>query len=356
LPKIKDGSGQESWATRRGREKRKDNCGSPPAARRKGLDVRELPVLQRREKYFLLTSPFIEPVRLVYYGAVFEIKKEIPVYNPTHRWTPDLEATSAIGTWRFVVNSPSCCMEPFGPLDLSVEDLTAAGTPESPRLTQKKWLFERRLEYARYFFDHHAKQRMSMFNFFLVFVGFALAAYGTLLKDGVPGIAAILAFIAAMLTVFFICLERRNEELVHITEDVLKSLESDVLFSGYNRRISWPKRHKHWWSTKLESDVQLWPLGIFRRQTADEDGQVDEHHYTNDGGVLCKRPVAWLNESKYTVEKSIFEHGRWLPRFQLFIMGMFVFLGILPVFLGIPWIHQWMATHPYLLGLCGFGH
>jgi hypothetical protein len=30
-------------------------------ANTQGLDVRELPILQPREKYFLLTSPFIEP-------------------------------------------------------------------------------------------------------------------------------------------------------------------------------------------------------------------------------------------------------------------------------------------------------
>jgi len=29
----------------------------------KGLDVREVPLLQRREKCFLLTSPFIEPAQ-----------------------------------------------------------------------------------------------------------------------------------------------------------------------------------------------------------------------------------------------------------------------------------------------------
>src|SRR5450432_3651859 len=53
--------------------------------------------------------------------------------------------------------------------DLKRAQATLAASSDDLKL--KQWLFEKRLEYARYFFDHHAKQRMSMFNFFLVFVG-----------------------------------------------------------------------------------------------------------------------------------------------------------------------------------------
>lgn len=87
-------------------------------------------------------------------------------------------------------------------------------------LEGKKWLFEKRLEYARQFFNYQAQQRMTMFNFFLVFVGFVVAGYGNLFKDGNCRMTTFLAIAGAILTIVFIFLERRNEELVHITEDV----------------------------------------------------------------------------------------------------------------------------------------
>jgi hypothetical protein len=195
--------------------------------------------------------------------------------------------------------------------DLSFADLDAAlrsGTSDKiapdickdARLELKKWLFEKRLEYARYFFDHHAKQRMQMFNFFLIFAGFIVAGYATILKEYAP-ISSALAVVGAGLTVLFIFLDRRNEELVHITEDVLGALESDVLFSGYERNVPWPRR-RTWWG-RMEARPQRRPLGIFLRQRADDEKLG---------------------------EPSKYEHGRWIPRFQRCIFILFAALVILP--------------------------
>ena len=81
---------------------------------------------------------------------------------------------------------------------------------ESIKLEQKWRLFERRLDYGLKFFDHHAKQRMMMFYYFLVFVGFIFASFGALAKDGDFGVATLLAVLGAFLTSFFLPLERRN--------------------------------------------------------------------------------------------------------------------------------------------------
>lgn len=187
-----------------------------------------------------------------------------------------------------------------------------------------KWLFERRLDYAQAFFDHHAKQRMSMFNFFLIFVAFVVSGYATLLKGDDCRIATVLALIAATLTVVFIFLDRRNEELVHITEDVLESLESGVLFSGYKGEIWWPRRREWWGRMKTGKQRESRQLGIFLRQRYDQE----------DGMFEGKK----LGRSRY-------EHGWWLPGFQCCIAIMFLLLAIL------PWVHGSMSFCQYALHL-----
>jgi hypothetical protein len=187
-------------------------------------------------------------------------------------------------------------------------ELATGDKPACDVLEQKKWLFEKRLGYARYFFDHHAKQRMSMFNFFLLFVGFIVAGYANLFKDGSHAIASSLAVAGMALTVVFIFLERRNEELVHLSEDVLRSLESDVLFVDYNREVKLPRRRG--WFLMKQGRCRQWPLGIFRRQEHDQQPK-------KDGGL----------------GHSLYEHGNWLPFFQYLIAIFFLFLALLPCLL-----------------------
>lgn len=218
---------------------------------------------------------------------------------------------------------------PFGPLDLSLGDLkafieattsealktpetTQAETSSSAAVEQKWRLFEKRLTYAWNFFDFHAKQRMTMFNYFLILVGFVISAYATLLKDGYCLASTFLAGVGAALALMFQFLDRRNEELVHVAESVLVSLESDVLFSGYKRNIMWPQRRR--WLGRMEERPTIRQLGILLRQAAD----VEEAD-----GVAGKK----LGKSKY-------EHGMWLPRFQFSILLIFVVLAIF------PWWHE----------------
>ncbi|HTA23060.1 MAG TPA: hypothetical protein VK763_05970 [Terriglobales bacterium] len=184
--------------------------------------------------------------------------------------------------------------------DLKYQDL------REPRneTTARKWLFEQRLDYAWKFFDFHAKQRMSMFNFFLIFVGFVLSAYATLLKDGNRAVCALLAFTAAILTFVFLCLERRNEELVYIAEDVLLSLEGDVLFAEYKRMIPWPHRRSWLFGPMNRTPKAEHQSGIFLRQQAEDK---DEN-----------------------IGFSKFEHGKWLPRFQVAIFVIFSLLIFIP--------------------------
>ena len=209
--------------------------------------------------------------------------------------------------------------QPKGTAPPAPEVAVASTKDDCEELKEKKWLFEQRLEYARYFFDHHAKQRMSMFNYFLIFAGFIVTGYATLIRASSFGISAFLALAGAVLTVFFVFLERRNEELVHITEDVLQHLEEDVLFDGFDRWIMWPRRRTY--LGKLQETRQFRKLGIFRRQAQDQ-----------------KCPPEGDRKSRY-------EHGKWMPRFQYCIFWMFVGMAVSAAWLIIS---PWLVRHSIL--------
>jgi len=134
-----------------------------------------------------------------------------------------------------------------------------------------------------------------MFNFFLLFTGLFVNAYVTVFKENLYLLSTILALFGAALTVIFVFLERRNEELVHIAENVLESLESDVLFSEYNREIPWPRRRNWLGRMKGKDHRELRAIGILLRQI-----------------------------------KSQYSHGKWLPWFQYLIVLTFLFLAIFP--------------------------
>lgn len=105
-----------------------------------------------------------------------------------------------------------------------------------------------------------------------------------------------------MVTVFFIFLERRNEELVHLAEDVLRWVEKDVLFKHFAREITWP--HQRTWLGVMKGESITKPLGIFIRQDDDENKKCT---------------------SKYL-------HGKWLPLIQLAIACTYIFLLLYSVY------------------------
>jgi hypothetical protein len=209
-----------------------------------------------------------------------------------------------------------------GPLDLTLDELTILvgsnvkkeekgveqnSMPDKAKFAvEQKWrLFENRLKYAWDYFDFHARQRTTMFNFFLIFVGFVLNAYATVLKDGHFDIAVFVAIAGAILIPFFLMFDRRNEELVHVAEAVLSSLEKDVLFTGYERTVKWPMRRK-WWGRMRDESTKA-QLGILLRQTADEEA---------------------LDASGKKLGKSKYEHGRLYPLFQVVIGVLFLGLAL----------------------------
>ncbi len=164
--------------------------------------------------------------------------------------------------------------------------------PQQREFDQQWKLINARFEYAWRYFDFHAKQRTTMFNFFVIFSGFLINAIALLLQKNEHWALFFVSLFGAVITVFFIFLERRNEELVHIAEDTLCKLEQENLFKDYSGKVEWP--HQRTWLGKMvESPRDNVPLGIFLRQKYDKDER---------------------KESKYS-------HGIWMPRVQLAVCG-----------------------------------
>lgn len=84
-------------------------------------------------------------------------------------------------------------------------------------------------EYAWRWFDLHAKQRVSMFNFFLLSVGALATAYGLLLREQLYVVAAVAAFMGVFVSLVSCMLDVRNRELVKMGEEALKEVERAYL-------------------------------------------------------------------------------------------------------------------------------
>lgn len=84
-------------------------------------------------------------------------------------------------------------------------------------------------EYAWRWFDLHAKQRVSMFNFFLLSAGALASAYGILLREQLYGESAGVAFVAVVGSAVSCLLDIRNHGLVKMGEEALKEVERDHL-------------------------------------------------------------------------------------------------------------------------------
>ena len=93
-------------------------------------------------------------------------------------------------------------------------------------------LAAKRLDYAWGWFQFHAKQRMDMFNYFLVVTGILATAFVDLAKDGHPHLAKTLAALGAVTAVGFFVLDLRNKHLVDKSVHILKVLERRDIFAG----------------------------------------------------------------------------------------------------------------------------
>jgi hypothetical protein len=98
--------------------------------------------------------------------------------------------------------------------------------PEKPSELHKL-----QFDYAWKWFSFHADQRVKMFNYMLIVFGIFAAGIANALDKHIPStVIAIFCFIAALLAFVFALLDRRNQDLVWLGEDVLMHLERQGIF------------------------------------------------------------------------------------------------------------------------------
>lgn len=88
-----------------------------------------------------------------------------------------------------------------------------------------------RRELAWRFFELHAKQRINVFNFFVVLSGLILTGIGSALRQGGASghvLMAVFGLLLALLSAVFWQLDSRTRELIHTAEDVLGEVEDGV--------------------------------------------------------------------------------------------------------------------------------
>lgn len=78
----------------------------------------------------------------------------------------------------------------------------------------------------------HARQRVTMFNFFLLSTGVLANAYGILFREDLFWQAAVVAAIGAFAGLVSVLLDVRNSQLVHMGEAALKRVELEYLASA----------------------------------------------------------------------------------------------------------------------------
>ena len=107
-------------------------------------------------------------------------------------------------------------------------------------------------EYAWRWFDLHARQRVSMFNFFLISVGALASAYGLLLREQFYGGSAVVALAGILVSVVSCLLDERNHSLVKIGEEALEKVEKEHLngFAILTDERQPPAMLKHGWLIK----------------------------------------------------------------------------------------------------------
>jgi hypothetical protein len=86
-------------------------------------------------------------------------------------------------------------------------------------------------DYAWDWFEYHAGQRLTAFRFFLVFLAGLVIGFSTGLKDGNTYFAQVVGWFGAFVSLAFLILEIRNEQLVNVGRNALLDLEqSDESF------------------------------------------------------------------------------------------------------------------------------
>lgn len=123
-----------------------------------------------------------------------------------------------------------------------------------------------RFDYAWKWFDFHAKQRMQLFNFFVIITGVLATAFATAYDKDLHYVSLAVCLLGSIAAIGFIVFDIRSRELTRYAEDVLDKLEQDWLFPGA--------------ASTTEDQV---PHGLMRREVANKmrEGMAGERGWRN---------------------------------------------------------------------------
>lgn len=85
-------------------------------------------------------------------------------------------------------------------------------------------------DYAWKWFESAAKQRMIMFNYYLVIIGILANALVISYKEGYLSITIAIAFMGILTSFGFLSFDVRNRNMAAIGENLLEKLENQVIF------------------------------------------------------------------------------------------------------------------------------
>jgi hypothetical protein len=91
-----------------------------------------------------------------------------------------------------------------------------------------------RLDYTWKWFDFHAKQRMQLFNFFLIITGILATAFVSAYDKSLYFLAVAVCVIGSLQSLGFLAFDFRSRTLTRYAEDILEKIEGDTLFHNYS--------------------------------------------------------------------------------------------------------------------------
>ena len=137
-------------------------------------------------------------------------------------------------------------------------------------------------DYAWKWFEFHAKQRTTMFNFYIIVVGATLGAIAALTKTNIDKEAiAILCGFGIVISIIFGILDWRNSRLLRYGELNLVQLEKTHIFPDSDARVFY--------------EDQARPLGVLKQEYF-RSGPNDANPLGPSGfgpTVFCCLPLLW---------------------------------------------------------------
>ena len=91
-----------------------------------------------------------------------------------------------------------------------------------------------RIELAWNWFEFHAKQRTSFYNYFLIITGILLNGYFISFQHNLFSFSIAVAVFGMINTFCFWSIDIRNRRLTSYAENIIEAIETEVLFRGLN--------------------------------------------------------------------------------------------------------------------------